>query len=175
MKRPADYEYKHKLYDLIKNEVKDFNVDEEWLDGAADMLGGSSVRTFRHEPRFLTLQETKEFLDSNESYEDFVYVRPWGLTVFNVSFFQSHECFMAILYQLFNQVANATINSEYHGDLFDDPDKDAEKFMNDDFGFYMSSVSGYGGNKVYVSADMKLTGMEKRAFSSLTFDKRDYT
>lgn len=117
----------------------------------------------------MTLPEAKAFLaNSRSQYNDFVYLRRYGLVLFDVGKHTSHEIFTA----QWNWIETVLLKDSSKD--MDDADLDLnyvketqEQFMHNMCGFFMSRAMNM--RTVHKSANMKLTAAEKMVFGHIDF------
>ncbi len=152
------------LVKRIKSERPD--LSDEHLAGCEFMLL-TDPRPERnvYMPSFWrNLPDAKKVIeDDTIEYNDWVYIRRWGIVLFNVGQHTSHEIFMAnwnwILSNLFD---GSTLDLD---DLPSLTDCDAEAFLHNQHGFFVSRV----GTGVTKSTNMKLNASERLAFAAVRF------
>lgn len=137
-------------------------LESEWLILTTDR------KEYQRGAYVCNLSEAKAIFDDEDSeYTDWVYLREFGIVVFDVTKHTSHEIFLAHWYTIIKYILNGTADFERKMLRYDWKSGDAEKFLHAKYGFYMTSAYGVG--SVNKSADMKLTFDEKQVFSRFRF------
>jgi hypothetical protein len=118
--------------------------------------------------RVIPLAEAKKEMLHGE-WEDFVYLRPLGVVVFDVKHHTSHEIFMSHWYRLFKFAIEGGKTLEQ----IDNMDwgrfaGEQDLFIEEDYGFFMSSAFGVG-HVTCSKYSRKLNAAEKQVFGHLTF------
>jgi hypothetical protein len=106
--------------------------------------------------------EAKAIIEDG-NYKDFVYIRRWGIVVFDVSKHTSHEMFMANWnWILSNLLDNPSLTLD-NMPCMTDEGAEADKFLHNCHGIFLSSI----GQRPLKSSNMTLTAQERQVFSSM--------
>lgn len=103
----------------------------------------------------------KELEDGN--FRDFVYIRRWGMVIFDLSKHTSHEMFMANWnWILSNLLDNPSLTLDDMPCMTDEG-IEADRFLHKCHGIFLSSI----GQRPIKSSNMTLTAQERQVFSSM--------
>ena len=143
------------------------DISAEDIEDAKFMLLTDARDRYRRGAYITSLAEAKKIFDDEDSdYNDWVYLREFGIVLFNVTEHTSHELFLTHWYHVLVHVLPTKANLEkrlLRGDHKTDP----EKFLHAKCGFFLTSAHGIG--MVTKSADMKLNAQEKTVFGRFKF------
>lgn len=115
--------------------------------------------------RVIPLGEAKNEVIHGE-WDDFVYLRPLGVVVFDVRHHNSHEIFMTYWYRLFKFGIEGGKTLAQIDDLeYPNFDKEQDLFTDEKYGFFVSSA--LGSNHITLSEDFTMTAAEKQVFGHI--------
>ena len=159
------------LFELIRKERPDITVEQlrkkEW------MILRTDRESYEQGAFALTLPEAKKFMSNRSNkFDDFVYLRRYGLVLFNIGKHTSHQIFTSIWHWI--ETVLLQDPQSHLRDYVKHPDRDnyrhhQERFLHDCLGFYMSRAMNL--RQVEKSTNMRLTAAEKMVFGHVDFDE----
>jgi hypothetical protein len=153
------------LVRLVKKDRPDLD-DTHFSEYEFMLLTNPGRDSYRQGGYWHNLVDAKAlFDDPNADYVDWVYIRRWGIVVFNVSHHTSHEMFLSNMNWILSNLLDSTQFTMNDLPCLCSPDN-AEAYLHNCHGFFSSRV-GYG--RVTKSANMKLNAQERIAFAGMRF------
>lgn len=153
-----------KLIECIQSVRPDLTLDH--LNRYGWMILMTDRNDYREGGFWMNLPEAKRFMDADGDYDDYVYLRRFGIVLFNVGRHTSHEIFTSHWNWIETVLFNDTTTNMDDMPSFDYGDE-SEMFLHNKCGFFMSRA--FNMRSVLKSADMRLTASEKIAFGHIKF------
>lgn len=156
---------------LIKKHRPD--ITDEVLTEYEDFLLPDERNEYMENGFILSPPEAKKFFASETDYDDFVYIRPLGIVVFNITGHTSHEIFLSRWRNIIKHIiqGNGTFEDVDRDDFTDKGELCGEEFLHSGCGFFMSSA--YGSHEIQTSSDHRMTFAEKQVFKGMRVRELD--
>lgn len=157
------------LIELIHQERPDLTVND--LRQHEKLILRTDRESYEEGAFALTLPEAKQYMaNSSNKFRDFVYLRRYGLVLFNIGHHTSHQIFTSAWHWIETVLFNnpGTTMDNYYS-VRGDYRLHQESFLHDSLGFFMSRAMNL--RQVEKSTNMRLTAAEKMVFGHIDFDE----
>lgn len=154
------------LIDRIREHRPD--IPRETLEKHHWLILMTDRKEYQRGAYITTLPEAKVIFDDEDAdFTDWVYLREFGIVIFNVKNHTSHQLFLSHWNYILSNILHTTKKWREESIYSKDPDASSEAFLHNKHGFFLSSA--YGNASITKSADYKLNAQEKVIFGGYRF------